>query len=184
MSGWARARHRVVWGSSEVENEVSVTGPCAKRTAWGQWLGGTETKLTVRSESLWWQMGVSPTGSLEGAGAKYGPSQDVWGPQMGWSPAKYLYQRDVLWTSGWKVWNTSAEPFQNLQLDPFWQAYLEGLEDHIREGLKLIHGPLQGPQLGTRSVCLLLEARVGGACDRTKIKCSLILRGRLLLPSQ
>lgn len=33
--------------------------------------------------------------------------------------------------------------------------------DHSREGLEPVHGPLQGPQLGLRSVCLLPSTSMG-----------------------
>lgn len=57
-------------------------------------------------------------------------------------------------------WSPVTGPFQHLQSDLVWWAYLKGLPDHSQDGLELNHRPLKDPKPGLRSVRLLPEACV------------------------
>lgn len=99
----------------------------------------------------YWDPG--PSGLLsdcgcEGARASIGPFQDLWGYRQecllqGLCASKNVHILWLRWEPNYMALSESA-------------AYLQGLPDHGREGQELVHGPLQGLQLGPSSICLLL----------------------------
>lgn len=50
-----------------------------------------------------------------------------------------------------KGWSPVTGPFQHLQSDLVWWAYLKGLTDHSQDRLELNHRPLKEPKPGLRS---------------------------------
>lgn len=87
------------------------------------------------------------------------PSGCVW-VQLGVCSAESLCQQDCSMDCTGRGWSPVTGPFQHLQSDLVWWAYLQGLPDHSQDGLELNHRPLKDPKPGLRSVRLLPEVCV------------------------